>query len=100
MKFTKAFEGKRLINHVIRIVDVMDMEFCGAMCFMEDNCVSYNVMTRDGIGVQKCELNNATHEGQENDLEDNNDYVYNGAEVRIRFSFKFGMVLHLNGFSV
>jgi len=31
---------------------------------------------------QRCELNNSTHEGDENDLEENPDYVYRGTEVR------------------
>ena len=37
LEFTpeKAFDGKRLINHVIRIVEVLTMSFCDNMCYME-----------------------------------------------------------------
>ena len=75
------FKVKRLLNHTIRRVDVMDKEFCGALCFMEPNCFSYNFMTKSETGKHKCELNNATHEGHEKDLEENPNYNYHGAKV-------------------
>ena len=31
----------------------------------------------------RCELNNSTHEGKENELEENPDYVYRGTKVSI-----------------
>ena len=56
------------MNHVIRSPDVMDQEFCGALCFMEHNSVSYNYITTSETVKQKCELNNATYEEHEEDL--------------------------------
>jgi len=50
---------------------------------MEHNCASYNLMKRSGPEGHRCELNNATHEGNKNDLEENPDYVYRGSKVRI-----------------
>lgn len=76
------FEGKRLINHMIRSADVMDNEFCGALCYMEPNCFSYNLVAKNEAGKLKCELSNATHEGNEEDLEENPNYIYRGAKVR------------------
>ena len=84
LEFKKTFIGKRLMNHMIRKADVMDQEFCGALCFMEHNCVSYNVMTMSENGKYKCELNNATHEENEEDHEKNSNYEYHGANVRPR----------------
>ena len=78
-----VLKGKRLMNHVIRIADVMDQTFCDVICFMEPNCVSYNYNTTSQIGKQKCELNNATYEGHEKDLQQNLDYVYRGAKVKL-----------------
>ena len=79
-----SFGGKRLINHVIRITEVMDEEFCGSMCFMKPNCVSYNYkLLASQTGVHKCELNNSTHEFHEEDLEENPNYLYRGAKVKI-----------------
>ena len=82
LQFIEAFMGNRLMNHVIRNANVMDLEFCGALCFMEHNCVSYNLMTTSDPGKHNCELNNATHEEHEADLEKNSDYEYHGAKVR------------------
>ena len=75
------FNGKRLINHMISSVDVMDAEFCGALCFMEPTCVSYNLMMKSDTAKLKCELNDATHEGHEEDLEENPKYMFRGAKV-------------------
>ncbi|RMX47721.1 hypothetical protein pdam_00012358, partial [Pocillopora damicornis] len=77
----KAFNGKRLINHVIRIVEVMKKEFCENVCFLEPNCVSINLNKRvDGNGNYECELNNATHEGHEDELKKEENYFYHAAE--------------------
>ncbi|KAL9954064.1 hypothetical protein ACROYT_G041555 [Oculina patagonica] len=76
----QTFEGKRLINHVIRVHDVMMAPFCDALCYMEDNCTSYNLMRRSEAEGYKCELNNSTHEGNENDLEEDPNYDYRGTK--------------------
>ena len=48
LEFTpeKAFDGKRFINHVIRIVEVLTMNFCDNMCYVEPDCVSINVLNK------------------------------------------------------
>ena len=78
---TRRYKGKRLSNHVLRIANVEDQEICEIQCFIENNCFSYNIMTRSDSGKQRCELNNATHEGHERDLKTDTDYVYQAAEV-------------------
>ena len=84
-KPAKAFDAKRLINHVIRVDDVTDKEFCGMLCYMEPNCVSYNLEKRPSgnDGAHKCELNDATHEGHDDDLMTDENYVYRGAEASV-----------------
>jgi len=72
----EEFIGKRLMNHVIRKADVMDREFCGVLCFMEHKCISYNLMTISETKKHNCELNNATHEEHEEDLEKNSNCEY------------------------
>ena len=55
---------------------------------MEPDCVSINLYTRaDGNGNYKCELNNATHEGHEEKLIEQEMYSYHAAEVNM-FQFK------------
>ena len=86
LKFTpeKAFDGKRLINHVIRVAEVTTKDFCENVCFMEPDCVSINLDKRvSGHGVYKCELNNVTHERHEHDLKDEDRYFYRAAEVGV-----------------
>ena len=56
-------------------------DFCDSLCYMERNCASYNLMKRSEPEGHRCELNNATHEGNENDLEENPDYIYRGTKV-------------------
>ena len=70
------------MNHVMRVHDPLMIDFCDALCYMEHNCASYNLMKRSEAEGHRCELNNSTHEGNENDLEENPDYVYRGAKVR------------------
>lgn len=72
----EVFKGRRLMNHLINTADVMNEEFCGALCFMEPSCVSYNFVMKSETGKHKCELNNATHKEHEEDLEENLNYVY------------------------
>ena len=46
---------------------------------MEPNCVSYNFKkTATKSEDHKCELNNSTHEGHENELEEDPSYKYHG----------------------
>ncbi len=79
----QTFEGRRLMNHVIHITDVISEDFCEMLCYMESDCVSYNIMRRSETGKHKCELNNATHEGHGEDLEANSNYIYRGAKVNL-----------------
>lgn len=80
-KAEQAFPGKRLKNHVIREHVDKTIDFCEALCYMEPNCASYNFKISNENEGSSCELNNSTHEGQMEDLEENASYVYHGARV-------------------
>ena len=89
----KAFEGKRLVNHTIRTVEITVSRFCENLCYMEPDCVSINLYTRgDGNGNYKCELNNATHEGHEEKLIEEEMYSYHAAEVNVAFNLRVRVV--------
>ena len=84
LDFTTAlsFEGSRLINHVIRTIESVEMEFCGALCFLENNCVSFNEeLTSKSTAGTKCELNNSTHQEHPDDLKPWKNYTYRGVKV-------------------
>ena len=51
---------------------------------MEPNCASYNSeISTNQAGVHKCELNNATHESNEDDLVNDQNFVYRGTKVSL-----------------
>ena len=57
-------------------------------CYLEPNCVSYN-FKKDG--ENKCDLNNATYEQNNEHSEDlarNENYVYREAEVSVKFKIE------------
>ena len=67
---------------MISIHDVMDGDFCETLCYMEPNCVSYNLKrTPRKNGKFECELSNSTFQGQKDQLETNSEYIYRGAKV-------------------
>ena len=60
---------------------------------MEPDCVSINLYTRaDGNGNYKCELNNATHEGHEEKLIEQEMYSYHAAEVNLSFNLRVRLI--------
>ncbi|XP_066023509.1 uromodulin-like [Pocillopora verrucosa] len=76
-----AFRGKRLLNHKIKEVDNVAKDFCGALCFMEPNCVSYNILvSNDSPSITKCEMNNATHFEHPSDLVSFQNSTYRGSK--------------------
>ena len=80
----QTFNGKRLLNHVVNIAEVVDEDSCGYLCFLEPNCASYNFEISTGqAGVHKCELNNSTHESNEDDLLNDQNFVYRGTKVSL-----------------
>ena len=98
MEFTfyLAFPSKRLLNHLIRTVELPVQDFCSALCYMEPNCVSYNELVASGSPViTKCELNNSAHNEHPQDLKSWINYRYKGTMVStfssyLCFSFILG----------
>ena len=73
---------------MIRIDDIKDRVLCKIRCFKEPNCVSYNLEKQPSgeNGTYKCELNDVTHEGNEDDLVRDYNYFYRGAEASVNYS--------------
>ncbi|XP_074606931.1 uncharacterized protein LOC141859933 [Acropora palmata] len=73
------FQGYSLKNHLIRTIENINEDFCGALCFMEYNCVSFNVKVTGGPGTSTiCELNNSTHHANRGDLQTLENSIYHG----------------------
>lgn len=56
----------------------MNEHFCGAQCFMDENCVSYNFRE---TGANRCELNNATNFAHPDDLKIESGTRYRGTKA-------------------
>lgn len=76
------FANKRLVKHNIRTVDVRNMGACELLCYREPNCVSINFQREaTAEGKFRCDLNNATHRGHDDEFVDTEGYFYRGAQV-------------------
>ena len=75
------FANKRLTNHTIKVIDVLDMD----LCELKPNCVSFNFRKNPENGKVKhrCELNNSTHLEHDSEFKDDTSYFYRGAKVRV-----------------
>ena len=79
------FANKRLMNHTIKVIDILDIDLCELMCYQEPNCVSFNFKKNPENGEVKhrCELNNSTHLEHDSEFKDDSSYFYRGAKVRV-----------------
>ena len=76
------FANKRLVNHNITTVKVRDMDACELQCYHEPNCVSINFnSTASAMRTYRCDLNNATHRGHDEEFVNTEGYLYRGADV-------------------
>ena len=85
------FPGKRLINHVIKTIKVLDQDSCELQCYLEHNCVGINFKF---TGTRNCDLNNSTHKEHDKDLVKTAGYIYHGTNVRIRYMIYLWRYFH------
>ncbi|XP_067048429.1 uncharacterized protein [Acropora muricata] len=75
------FRNRRLMKHVIETIKVVDLNLCELQCYHQPNCVSINFkVILSSKGLHECELNNATHRSNDNELMNKDGCVYKGAE--------------------
>ena len=84
---------------MIRSMVALDAKTCEIYCFGEPDCASFN-FKKSSMSPQ-CELNNATVEEQDDKLEENDDYIYQGAEVseelQSGLQLKYGVIFEPRG---
>ncbi|PFX28654.1 hypothetical protein AWC38_SpisGene6593 [Stylophora pistillata] len=79
---TLFFVGKRLVNHTIENISVIDRDTCIYRCYLDHNCVSINFyFGGNKAEKQNCELNNSTSNEYEKNLVKEANYVYHGTKV-------------------
>ncbi len=84
LKLKPAQEGSALQDHVITSVMVKRVSSCLAHCYVEENCVSYNLGPKLVDDTHKCELSNSDHLLHPEDLVGRDGFIYQPIEVRIK----------------
>jgi len=70
------------MNHTIKTLLVKNLDDCEYLCYLDDNCVSFNIKNKDiKSGTHSCELNNSTHLEHDADLVNYPVFYYRGAKV-------------------
>lgn len=76
-------KGYHLQNHVFRTIQVQGGRNCDAKCYMESNCISFNVVSSHVNGTMTCELSNSDHELRPGSLTRRHGSIYQPIEVSL-----------------
>ena len=77
-------QDKMLSNHSLGEHLVMTEDQCHIQCYLNNDCVSYNLGPSSIPGSLLCELNNADRYQYPQDYRDEPEYSYRGAMVLLR----------------
>ncbi|KAK3742627.1 hypothetical protein QZH41_010215, partial [Actinostola sp. cb2023] len=77
---TDATQNKLLFNHTAANRVVMTEDQCRIQCYMNHDCVSYNLGPSPTPGMLLCQLNNADRYQYPLDYQDKPGYFYRGTE--------------------
>ena len=61
-------KGYNLQGHIFKSVEVQNKTDCDVKCYLESDCISFNVVTSPRDGTITCELSNSDHETHPEDL--------------------------------
>ena len=84
LKLKPAENGSALRDHVIKSLMVKSDSSCLAHCYVEENCMSYNLGAKRVDDTHKCELSNSDHLMHPEDLVRRDGFIYQPFEVRIK----------------
>ena len=76
-------KGYHLQNHVFRTIQVQGGRNCDAKCYMESNCISFNVVSSQVNGTMTCELSDSDHELHPGSLTRRHGSIYQPIEVSL-----------------
>ena len=67
LEFNSSIDGRALVGHVFKRIDITSPDVCEVNCFLEPDCVSFNVgQLQDG--KHRCELSDSDHRAHPGDL--------------------------------
>ena len=82
LEFKPAMKGYNLHGHIFKSVEVQNETDCDVKCYLESDCISFNVVTSPTDGKITCELSNSDHETHPEDLRRQFGAVYQPIKVK------------------
>ena len=82
LEFKSAMKGYNLQGHIFKSVEVKSETDCDVNCYLESDCISFNVVTSPTDGTITCELSNSDHETHPEDLRRHFGAVYQPIKVK------------------
>ena len=83
LKFNPTLEGYSLQGHVFKSLKVRREAACEAWCYVEHNCMSYNIGPLDEDETHICELSDSDHQIHTEALVRKNGFTYTPTEVSL-----------------
>ena len=82
LEFKPAMKGYNLHGHIFKNVEIQNETDCDVKCYLESDCISFNVVTSPTDGKITCELSNSDHETHPEDLRRQFGAVYQPIKVK------------------
>ena len=82
LEFKPAMKGYNLHGHIFKSVEIQNETDCDVKCYLESDCISFNVVTSPTDGKITCELSNSGHETHPEDLRRQFGAVYQPIKVK------------------
>ncbi|XP_027053036.1 uncharacterized protein LOC113680221 isoform X1 [Pocillopora damicornis] len=76
LEFTDLFEGVALTGHLIKNLSLEVQNNCQLSCYLEDDCVSYNLGPKNTDGKYVCELSDSDDQQFPGDLVPRDGFIY------------------------
>ena len=83
MEINPSIEDHSLTGHVFKSMVILDSSACDVNCFIENDCVSFNVRPLQN-GEYLCELSNSCDVVHPEDLKEEQGTVYTSFKVRVQ----------------
>ena len=84
MEINPSIKDHNLVGHVFKSVEIQDSSACEVNCFMEGDCVSFNVKPMQN-GNHLCELSNSSEVVHPSHLKYHQGAVYTSFQVRTSY---------------
>lgn len=87
LKYSQPVQDKALNNHVIMKINITREDICNIKCFIEPNCLSFNVGPLENNNQYLCEISDSDDVLHPGDLAQRVGFIYQGTQVFLEFYF-------------